>query len=129
MPLWHVYSHLVSGVPDRLINCVEDAQQTVGTSVEYFQRRNCFAFGFAADRKGFLSPPFTHGFRVSCSQRARMGLPHQVTVRQPVVAVLLRVRRLASGDWHGGAWGSVLSEATSCVGKSGGEGEALYGTI
>ena len=27
------------------------------------------------------------------------------------------------------ARGSVLSEATSCVGKSGGEGEALYGTI
>ena len=32
----YVYGQLVSGVPDKLVNCVEDAQSTVGTSVEYF---------------------------------------------------------------------------------------------
>ena len=32
----YVYGQLVSGVPDRGVNCVEDAQSTVGTTVEYF---------------------------------------------------------------------------------------------
>ena len=32
----YVYGQLVSGVPDKLVNCVEDAQSTMGTSVEYF---------------------------------------------------------------------------------------------
>ena len=42
-----------------------------------------------------------------------MGLPHQLRLaRQPVVAVLLRARRLASGDWNGSvlAGGSVLPQ-------------------
>ena len=35
----YVYGQLVSGVPDKLVNCVEDAQSTIGTSVEYFPYR------------------------------------------------------------------------------------------
>ena len=35
----YVYGQLVSGVPDKLVNCVEDAQRSVGTSVEYIFHR------------------------------------------------------------------------------------------
>ena len=32
----YVYNQLVSGVPDKLVNCVEDAHNTSGPLVEYF---------------------------------------------------------------------------------------------
>ena len=35
-PMPQASGQLVSGVPDRGVNCVEDAQSTVGTTVEYF---------------------------------------------------------------------------------------------